>query len=290
MRPLAAAAAVTLALAAMTASGCSKAKKESIQLTNSGVKAFDRGQFDAAYSFFERAVEIYPENATAYYQMGLIDYHQKLEFELALKRLEQAKQLKPTDRDILYQLGRLKTEKFDEHEAAVALFDAAIEVDPNYHPAHFYKGLALEALGRFDDADAAYREAVTIDPTYAQGFVALSELYERFEHGDEAKAVYEEGLRHSPGDMDLLNKIGILKMKSGEIKDAIGHFRDVIARDSSRVDSLFNLSFAYVQLKEGAKAIRYLDKYIAMANPKTDKESIRMARALKNNITLELYQ
>jgi TolB-like protein/class 3 adenylate cyclase len=42
----------------------------------------------------------------------------------------------------------------------------AIEINRNFHPAHFYLAAALAALGRLDEARGAAKEGLSIDPTF----------------------------------------------------------------------------------------------------------------------------
>jgi hypothetical protein len=52
-----------------------------------------------------------------------------------------------------------------DHEAATQLRHA-IEINRNFHPAHFYLAVALAGLGRLDEARAAAKECLSIDPTF----------------------------------------------------------------------------------------------------------------------------
>jgi tetratricopeptide (TPR) repeat protein len=51
-------------------------------------------------------------------------------------------------------------------ENAVALLRHSIEINRNFHPAHFYLAVALAGLGRLDEARAAAKECLSIDPTF----------------------------------------------------------------------------------------------------------------------------
>jgi TolB-like protein/class 3 adenylate cyclase len=51
-------------------------------------------------------------------------------------------------------------------EEAVSQFRQAIEINRNFHPAHFYLAAALAGLGRLDAARVAAKEGLSIDPTF----------------------------------------------------------------------------------------------------------------------------
>ena len=51
-------------------------------------------------------------------------------------------------------------------EDAVTQLRHAIEINRNFHPAHFYLAAALAGLGRLDEARVAAKEGLSIDPTF----------------------------------------------------------------------------------------------------------------------------
>ena len=51
-------------------------------------------------------------------------------------------------------------------EEAVTQLRHAIEINRNFHPAHFYLAVALAGLGRLDEARVAAKEGLSIDPTF----------------------------------------------------------------------------------------------------------------------------
>ena len=54
--------------------------------------------------------------------------------------------------------------RFGHPEAALAEYEAALEIDPNYPPAYFYKGIELTELGRAREAIAAHQIALRLSP------------------------------------------------------------------------------------------------------------------------------
>ncbi len=53
-----------------------------------------------------------------------------------------------------------------EDERALPLFDRALEADPVYARAWYYKGMSLSNLGRMGEADACFVRAGDLDPRY----------------------------------------------------------------------------------------------------------------------------
>ncbi|MCB9729481.1 MAG: tetratricopeptide repeat protein [Deltaproteobacteria bacterium] len=278
---LGAAAAMSLAL-----SGCDKAKTDAIALVNQGVAALERGDVGTAQSNFARATRLDPENATAHYQLGLVLRYHREEPAEALKHFQTAEQLSPDDPDVLYQIGRLQTSE-GQAESGLTYLNRAIEADPNMEPAWYFKGEALKALGRLQDADAAWREAIAIQPQDARPFLALAAMYEAHDADDAARAVYEAGLRHNGGNADLLNSLGVLELRRNQNDAAIKHLNDALSRDGSRTDALFNLSFAFAQAGKTKEAIQHLGAYVTHADPLTEKGNLRVARGLHEALVLD---
>jgi tetratricopeptide (TPR) repeat protein len=271
---------VTLALGL---GGCDKAKTDAIALVNQGVAALERGDVGTAQSNFARATRLDPNNATAQYQLGLVLQYHREDATQAMLHFDAAEKLAPADPDVLYQLGRLHVGQGNA-EKALGYLDRAIAVDPNMGPAWHFKGEALSALGRLEDADAAWREAVAIDPQDARPFLSLAAMYEAHDADDAARAVYEAGLRHNGGNADLLNSLGVLELRRNQNDSAIKHLNDALSRDASRTDALFNLSFAFAQAGKTKEAIQHLAAYVGHADPLTEKANLRIARGLHESL------
>lgn len=268
-----------------TLPGCDKNRTESIKLVNDGIRAANAGNAESAYGYFTRAARVDPENHRAFYEAALVDIYDKNRHDAGMARLETAEKLAPHDRDVLFQLGR--THVVDGRpEIGLRYLTRAVAEDPNYAGAHYFQAVALEATGKYDDADKAFREAIACDPTYVPAFRDLGLMYEQFDALDAARAVYEEGLRVNGEDADLLNNLGLLAMQEGRTKDGIALFERAKARSESP-DTVFNLAFAYVQDGNVRDAYRNLGEYINAADP-TAAEQIKVAHMLRSAMLEEL--
>ena len=107
------------------------------------VQAEEAGEKQRAIALYEEILEIDPEYAAAYINLGTIQFH-------------------------LRQFGR-----------AEQLYRRATEADPTYVLAFFDLGNVLDELERPDESIAAYRQAVALAPHYADAHYTLALAYER---------------------------------------------------------------------------------------------------------------
>lgn len=76
------------------------------------------------------------------------------------------------------------------YEEAVAVFDKAIEIDPEYAYAWSNKGNVLSDMGKYDEAIAAFDRAIEIDPEYAVAWYKKAEALRMLHRDTESKEAY----------------------------------------------------------------------------------------------------
>ncbi|HEY3718603.1 MAG TPA: tetratricopeptide repeat protein, partial [Roseiarcus sp.] len=126
-------------------------------------------------------------------------------------RLDRAKALlvkglaaRPEDPDALHWLGVLCIQK-DDISAGIDWITKSIALNPFAAAPHNNLGVALAALGRFDEAVDAYGAAIAIDPGDLDALNNRGNaLYELHRLG-EALASYDRALAIQPNDAEVLN-------------------------------------------------------------------------------------
>jgi tetratricopeptide (TPR) repeat protein len=107
------------------------------------VQAEEAGEKQRAIALYEEMLELDPEYAAAYINLGTIQFH--------LRQFARAEQL----------------------------YRRATQVDPGYVLAFFDLGNVLDELERPDESIAAYSQAVVLSPGYADAHYNLALAYER---------------------------------------------------------------------------------------------------------------
>lgn len=127
---------------------------------------------------------------------------------------------------------------------SVTLFEHALAVTTNNFMAHNNLGVAMQAMGRLDEAAAHYAEAVRLNPTWpeAQNNVGIAYAW----RGDylEARAHFLQALRIRPGFAGAENNLATAWAYEGNWEAAILHYSRAVELDPGYVDARYGLADA----------------------------------------------
>lgn len=156
-----------------------------------GRLAYDGHEYEMAIREFKKAIELDPQMARAYDNLGLVYYYEN-QNELAVANYEKAIEL---DRAAGHLspwpfLNLAITQQFLDRQAdAERNLREALRLDPKFAKAHFQLGTVLEDSGRPEEALAELEEAANLNATYAEPHMAMARILHRL--GQEAEAKKE---------------------------------------------------------------------------------------------------
>jgi tetratricopeptide (TPR) repeat protein len=125
-------------------------------------------------SLFEHALAVTDANFIAHRELGMA-LAARGELERARAELEAAVRIHPRYAVALANLGKLRVETGSVDEG-VALYRRALAIDPGLRGGDRAIGLALEPVGRFAEAAAAYHAALARDPSDRIAALQLARL------------------------------------------------------------------------------------------------------------------
>jgi serine/threonine protein kinase/Flp pilus assembly protein TadD len=161
------------------------------------------GRVEEASQVFRDLVRRRPDNCRHLVCFGrLLKAQEKgSEANIVLERAVEAGRtsvaLQPDDAITFSNVG-IALEALGRPDEAVAACREAIRVDPAYAAAYSNLGNALVSQGRPEEAETAYREAVRIDPSLAPAHVNHGLVLNKLRRHEEAVAAFREAVRFQP--------------------------------------------------------------------------------------------
>ncbi len=107
----------------------------------------------------------------------------------------------PLNFDALNLLGLIAARQMN-HSLAVKFIREAIQVNPDFAPAHSNLGAALKALQRLDEAVASYERAIALAPDTAEAHSNLGNALREMRRPVEALARYDHAIALKPNYAD----------------------------------------------------------------------------------------
>ncbi len=233
---------------------------------------FDTGDVNKGRDYFLQAIALDPNYALAY--DGLSYYYQLVEDlyfpvgEVMPKADEAAQKAVAIDESIAeshVQVGSNSTMYDFDWARAEREFKRAIELSPNYAPAHEYYSWYLAAVGRNDEAIAEARRAVSLDPTSVEissfpgWWLNLAHRY------NEAAAESTKCIDLDPNYPLCHWVLGITYEQQGRFDDAIAEESNVVKVDPGWYFPSAIIARAYALSGRRAEAQRTLDDLLALS-------------------------
>jgi tetratricopeptide (TPR) repeat protein len=209
----AASAALLLGLA-----GCpSQSRNDSVKASNEGTKAYGQKQFDTAIERYQKAIERWRDNHTAWYGLagshigkkdwkGASDaagnavqiapevamYQMVYGYTLYEKAVQNAKEAQAPSQgkkpdEITPDLSSVNFEKPLQH------LQEALKLNNELWRAHYYLGRIYRDTGKVKEAAEEFTKALQGVPPEAAPWIALADLYRAWDYTDQALGVATQG-------------------------------------------------------------------------------------------------
>ncbi|MBA3631969.1 MAG: tetratricopeptide repeat protein [Acidobacteria bacterium] len=233
-------------------------------LYSQGLSVLARDDYARAATYFEKAVEIDPNYAEAWYQAGYC-YGMLGRHTDALRATKQAAKLRPEWSETYVNIG---TSSFalGQYKDAAEAYRQAVKIDANNADTQYALGLALNKLGRTDEEILAYKRAITLKPDYANAYEQLGSAYFKQKKYAESLAAFEQLKTYKP-DAKTYNYLGENYFELGKTEESVDAFNNAVSYNSNFDKARFNLGRAYLKLGNRDSA---MVQYEILLNNKSD--------------------
>jgi serine protease Do len=253
-----------------------KSKRVAAQnLYSQGLARLSVDDYAKALIFFERAVEIDPDYAEAWYQAGfcygVLGKHQE-----ALKASRRAASLRPDWVEPWLNIGTSNFALGQYKEAAEA-YKQATKLDPSNPDAYYALGMSLNKLKRTEEEILAYKRAIAQKPDHANALEKLGLTYFKQRRFNDAIQIFET-LKNYKLEAKVYNYLGESYFEAERVNEAIEAFNNALNLDPDFEKARYNLGRSYLKIgdRDSAKfqyeILRsmksdWADRLLALINP-----------------------
>ena len=151
------------------------------------------------------------------------------------------------------------------YDESVDHYRRAIARRPDYAPALNNMATALRAAGRLDEALATYDRALALRADYPEAHFNLANALTEAGRPRDAIEHFRRALESQPGSADVHNNLGIALAGQGKSDEAIAEFRAALAVDPSSTQAHRNLGDALMSRGATAEGLNHLRQAVRLA-------------------------
>ena len=180
------------------------------------------GQLAEAEKLSRQEIARQPENAGAFYLLGVIATQQKKIAE-AVSQFRQAIALKPDYLEARNNLAVMLVQQ-GNIEGAIAELHQSIALNPNYIEAHRNLGNILLGRGRLEEAIAEFQLVISSQPNSVNTYIDLGKALKEQGKLTEAIAAYKQAITLKENCAEAHYYLGRALLLSGEIENGFAEY------------------------------------------------------------------
>ena len=229
---------------------------------------------DAAIEKYKEAVEIDPQYAIAYANLGIAYAHSYAirrdqgALELARANCERALTLAPDLAEGHLALGSVLQWSGDEQGALVE-FAKVLKLDPSNSRALVWQGQAYARLNRWTDAEQSFNRVLQERPNYWLAYHELAAALYRQGKYQQAIEKFRAATLAAPGNSQAFANLGGAYLEIGDFEQATNSLKKSLALNPSSDLAAVNTSFSLRLEVKPAEALIYAQKAVRL-NPTDD--------------------
>jgi tetratricopeptide (TPR) repeat protein len=250
-----------------------------------GDRALNARDFQAAVAYFQKAIELAPNDPGARQKLGSALFLTG-DVRGALAQFEEAARISPTFAKAQYSIGVLLASN-GRHREAIERFSAAVKDDPKYLEARLALADALRRQGQVQEALRHYAEVVKADPKIGEAWFGYAMGLVRLRRYAEARDWLAEGVRVQPAQVDLAHALARLLAAAPDDRVRDGQralsIMEGVIKTSRTIDVGETMAMALAELGRYREAADWQRDAIAAAEAGGQRD---LARRMADNLHL----
>ncbi|HJD60047.1 MAG TPA: tetratricopeptide repeat protein [Rickettsia endosymbiont of Omalisus fontisbellaquei] len=168
---------------------------------NKGLLLFNAGRYGEAFEYYEKAIELEPNDFKLYNEYGRNSYYLE-NFELATQAYDKAISLK-NDYAIAYYNKSQTLCKIGKYEAALNCLDKATKLELNNYKFWNAKGAVLESVRKYEEALESVNKAIKLKNNYVDAYINKANILQNLLKIEEAYQYLNKALELEPNNANV---------------------------------------------------------------------------------------
>ena len=134
--------------------------------------------YDKAAECFKKMIKLDTNNAAAYIALGILYTEYKKDYDKAIKYYEKAVELEPDYIDAYHSLARAYQYGKEDYDKAIKYYEKTVELNPVFEDVYFNLGIIYEESKQdYGKAAEYYKKTIDLDPNYVYVYFRLAKCY-----------------------------------------------------------------------------------------------------------------
>ena len=228
-----------------------------------GGRQFQSGQLAEAEKTFREIVAAHPDHAASLHILGVIAARTGRP-ELAADWIDKAIAANGAIAEFHNSKGNVLF-ALGRLDDAVAAYRQATSLKPNYVEAYFNWGVVLQSQKRLEEAAAQYRRVLEMKPNEIRAEMNLGSVHAMQRDFSAAIAHFQRVLDLAPRSLEARNNLGHALSELGRPGEAAVQFRRVLEFDPNEIEAQMNLGTVLAMQGEFAEAARFFQRVTGLA-------------------------
>jgi len=243
-----------------------------------GVNRLYEGDFQGAIAAYDRAIQLNPNYAAAYFNRGQTRFLSG-DKKGALEDLNQALRISPNNVEALL-LRAFARQQLGDDQGATNDLNQVVRSNPRSATDYSSRGTARSFLGDDRGAIEDFNQALNLAPNTLLTYIFRGSSYEQLRDYQSAMANYDQALRINPNFVPAYNKRARIRFILGDKQGALADYDQALKINPNFAHTYVNRSVNRYELGDKQGAIQDLQKAADLFQQQGNKDMYQ--RALNN--------
>ncbi len=220
------------------------------------------GYFDDAKDAFVKATLLSPADSEMTLNLALAHFN-TADYQSALEKLDAIIFDSSLEKELHFYRGLVlqKLERYNESEKHL---EKCLTLEPDFTEAWYELAFCKDMLGKMEESSDCYQKTIDQDPYNVNAWYNKGLVLSKLKQYDEALECYDMAIAIADDFSSAwYNRANVLAI-TGKIEEAAESYLKTIEFEPDDINALYNLGIAYEELEEYDKAIRHYTRCIEL--------------------------